>query len=151
MAQVYVVHGYTASPEKWLDHLMVQVDLSQPTIFVGHSLGCVAILNYLATVQKAIIGAIFVSGFSQPLSTLPELDDFAKYYAKLPAYSLKSYVVSAIDDRIVPHHYSDHLAQHLNADYIRLNQGGHFLDREGITTFPLVLELINKLGDQATQ
>lgn len=178
MAQVYIVHGYTANADKhwfpwleqelekcgvscerlnmpdsanpsldgWLNHLAQNVELTDQTVFVGHSLGCIAILNFLAKNYAKIKGAVFVSGFYQPVANLPELAAFTNYYAILPSVSsFPSYVVSALDDNIVNHQYSDALAQHLRADYIRLNQGGHFLDREGVTELPVVLELVKKL------
>lgn len=173
--KVYIVHGYTASPdkhwfpwlarelesigvacerlampdsdnptpEKWVAFLEQHVQMDEKTIIVGHSLGCITWLNFLAKQQLTPAGAILVSGFYQPLHTLPELAPFAEFYAKQPtltAFPCK--VVAALDDHIVPHQYSDALAQHLQADYFRLNHGGHFLDREGWTAFPLVLALL---------
>lgn len=177
MAQVYIVHGYTANADKhwfpwlenqltkigiscerlnmpdsanpsldrWLTHL-ASIKVNAETIFVGHSLGCIAILNFLAKQQLQIKGAVFVSGFYQPLPNLPELSAFTNYYAILPSPpTFPVYVVSALDDNVVAHQYSDALAVHMKADYIRLNQGGHFLDREGFTELPVVLELVKKL------
>lgn len=182
MAKVYIIHGYTASPEanwfpwleeelgkigvdcqrldmpdsnapqagKWLDHLNQQLEVDNQTILIGHSLGCIAALNFIAKNYAKPAGAILVSGFYQPLETLPELTPFSNLYAVLPPVSaLNAYVIAAQDDEIVPHRYSDNLAKHLNAHYIRLPQGGHFLDREGWTRFPLVLELVQKLLPQA--
>lgn len=178
MAQVYIIHGYTAnadqhwfpwleqelekvgvscerlnmpdssnpSVDRWLEYLSQKVDLNDQTIFVGHSLGCIAILNFLAKHQEKIKGAVFVSGFYQPLENLPELSAFTNYYAILPnPPRFPTYVVSALDDDIVHHKYSDALAVHLQANYVRLNQGGHFLDREGATELPVVFDLIKKL------
>lgn len=94
MAQVYIVHGYTANADKhwfpwleqelakcgvscerlnmpdsakpsldgWLNHLAQNVELTDQTVFVGHSLGCIAILNFLAKNYAKIKGAVFVSG-----------------------------------------------------------------------------------------
>lgn len=176
--KVYIVHGYTASPEKhwfpwleselakigvacerlampdssnptpekWLAHLAHNVEVDAQTVLVGHSLGCIAWLNFLAKTGAKPKAAVLVSGFYQPLDTIPELAPFAAFYATLPPVSLpNSTVIAAIDDQIVPHQYSDALAQHLHANYIRLNQGGHFLDREGWMEFPLVLELLQKI------
>lgn len=131
--------------DKWLAHLEQNVDIDENTVVVGHSLGCIAWLNFLAKHYHQPAGAVFVSGFYQPLYTLPELTPFSNLYAISPdLMPFKSYVVSAVDDAIVPHRYSDALAVHLGADYIRLATGGHFLDREGWMTFPLVLELVKK-------
>lgn len=176
--KVYIVHGYTASPEhhwfpwlagelskrgiaceclampdahhptpeSWQAYLEKQVQFDAQTVVVGHSLGCIAWLNFFAKIEQMPLAAVFVSGFYQPLHTLPELTPFADCYAKSPLETaLNVTVITALDDDIVPHQYSDALSQHLNADYIRLKQGGHFLDREGWTTFPMVLELIEKM------
>lgn len=175
--KVYIVHGYTASPdnhwfpwleqelsalgircqrlampdsqhptpENWQAHLEKSVKVDDQTIIVGHSLGCITWLNFVTKTGQKPRAAVFVSGFYQPLDTLPELTPFAEAYADSPfAVELNATVIAALNDQIVPHQYSDALAQHLKADYIRLDQGGHFLDREGWTTFPLVLDLIKK-------
>lgn len=142
------------NPTEWLDYHQSQIQLTEDTILVGHSLGCIATLNLLASTQQKVKGVILVSGFFQCLPTLPELDNFANTYATFyanlglnsTAYPPKNTtVIASVNDEIVPHSFSDHLALHLKADYIRLPQGGHFLDREGITEFPLVLNLIKAL------
>lgn len=178
MAQVYIIHGYTASadhhwfpwleqelaklnipcqrltmpdsnnpaPDRWLDYLAQQVSIDENTILVGHSLGCITWLNFLAKHYHKPAGAIFVSGFYQPLENLPELTPFSNLYAiQPPLLDFKSVVISALDDHIVPYQYSDELAKHLKADYFRLATGGHFLDREGFTELPIVLEQIKKM------
>lgn len=134
------------TPQAWLKYHQEKITLDENTILIGHSLGCLATLNFLAAQQQKIKGAIFVSGFYEKLPNLPELDIFADFYANLTAYKPeKAFVVASLDDHIVPHQYSDHLAQLLDADYIRLPKGGHFLDREGVTELPIVLELVGKL------
>lgn len=139
-------NSHNPIPEEWLAHLEQHIKIDEKTVLVGHSLGCIAILNFLAQKQQYPAGIILVSGFYQPLHTIPELTVFTDYYATLsPPTDINSIVISALDDQIVPHSYSDALAQHLNANYIRLKKGGHFLDREGWEEFPLVLETIKKL------
>lgn len=134
------------TPDAWLSTLQQQVQIDEQTVVVGHSLGCIALLNFLSRNYEKPAGAVFVSGFYQPLDNIPELTPFTNVYAvSPPLMPFKSYVIAALDDEIVVHQRSDELAQHLKADYIRLPQGGHFLDREGYTEFPLVLELVEKL------
>lgn len=129
------------NPHAWLEHHKRTLKLNEETVLIGHSLGCIALLNYLAVTQQKVNTAIFVSGFYEKLSTLPALDSFATFYANQTAcLPVKSYVISALNDEIVPHQYSDRLAQYLQADYIRLPQGGHFIDRDGVTELPIVLE-----------
>lgn len=134
------------TPEAWLAHHQANVSLNENTILIGHSLGCIATLNFLATAQQKIKGAIFVSGFFEKLPNLPELDAFANFYANLPAYSLeKSYVLAAENDNIVNAVFSQHLAQHLGAEFLLKPTGGHFLDREGVTELPEVLAWVEAL------
>lgn len=133
-------------PTEWLNSLVRSINIEPDTVVIGHSLGCIALMTFLARHYESPAGAIFVSGFYQPLDNLPQLTAFSNLYAvSPPLMPFKSYVVAAYNDTIVPHQYSDALAQHLQADYIRLPTGGHFLDREGCTEFPLILELIRKL------
>lgn len=135
----------TPRSEQWLSYMQQYVELNEQTIFIGHSLGCLAILNFLARFYEQPKAAIFVSGFYQPLPHLPELISFSNLYAiSPPLMPFKSYVISALDDKVVPHEYSDRLAQHLHADYIRLPIGGHFCEEDGWTEFPLVLKLIKQ-------
>lgn len=137
--------SHNPTPEKWVSYLEQNTEIDEQTVIVAHSLGTITTLGFLAKNNLKPAGVVLVSGFYQSLHTIPELTPFADFYAKQSACcNLKSHVIAALDDHIVPHQYSDALAQHLKADYIRLNQGGHFLDREGWTTFPLVLDLIKK-------
>ena len=134
------------TPEEWLAYHQANIKLTEDTILIGHSLGCIATLNFLAIQQQKIKGAVFVSGFYEKLPNLPELDIFADFYQNLTACKPeKSFVVAALNDPVVTHQYSDNLAQFLGAEYIRLPTGGHFLDREGIIELPIVLELVEKL------
>lgn len=133
---------------EWLAELEQRIDLNQPTIIVGHSLGTLATLNFLAKTRAKIIGTVLVSGFYQPLPNLPELDDFAKLHQKLtacePLPAQQAVVISAKDDKVVAPVFSQALANYLKADFYLLPEGGHFLDREGITELPLVLESLKK-------
>lgn len=134
------------TPTEWLEHLRQNVQIDDETIMIGHSLGCVAILNFLSRFYEKPKAAIFVAGFYQPLDNLPELTPFSNLYAvSPPLMPFPSYVIAAQNDTVVPHEFSDRLAQHLNGHYIRLPEGGHFLGEEGWQTFPLVLKLIKIL------
>lgn len=50
--------------EKWVHHLGEVVGIPDAdTYFIGHSIGCQAILRYLETVDTPVGGAIFVAGW----------------------------------------------------------------------------------------
>lgn len=50
--------------EKWVRHLAEVVgEPDSDTYFIGHSIGCQAILRYLETIDTPVGGAIFVAGW----------------------------------------------------------------------------------------
>ncbi|RAX57037.1 hypothetical protein CCZ01_07495 [Helicobacter monodelphidis] len=137
--------------QEWIKMLDSNVELGSETYLVGHSLGCITILQYLqdkavnqANKKSAMIGGfVLVSGFYEPLSILPQLDGFTKNpldFAVLQAISPNRVVISAKDDSIVPTDLSKKLSDKLNAKFIQTQNGGHFMESDGYTEMPLVLE-----------
>jgi uncharacterized protein len=138
-------------PEAWLTYMNNHVEQpDQRTFFVGHSLGCITILKYVERLDANIEvgGVIMVSGFGDTVSTLPELDGFVHQpvdYNKLIACIAERIVIAAEDDAIVPIVHSERLAQYLHADLYRVEQAGHFLDRDGYVEFPLLRDLLSRI------
>jgi predicted alpha/beta hydrolase family esterase len=131
-----------------LDFLEVNItDFDNKSIFIGHSLGCVAILRFLQNKNTDNIESLFlVSGFVED-SPIPALSEFVKRkidYTKFIETIKNRVVISAEDDDIVPYSYSEELANKLNAQFRLLKTGKHFIDRDGCTTFPFLLEQIEK-------
>ncbi|MFD1885726.1 RBBP9/YdeN family alpha/beta hydrolase [Paenibacillus wenxiniae] len=143
-------------PEAWLTYMNDHVEQpDQHTFFVGHSLGCITILKYLERLDAnaRVGGVIMVSGFGDPLSTLPELDRFVHQpvdYKKLITGISERIVIAAEDDAIVPIVYSERFAQCLQAELHRMEKGGHFLDRDGYVEFPLVRDLLLNMVESAS-
>lgn len=137
-------------PNEWQQALEAQVSsLDRNTYFVAHSLGSIALLRFLEGTQDAttIGGYILVSGFNDSLSILPQLDSFKKpsiAYGKLVQMTNNRVVITAIDDSIVPHALSKGLADSLDAKFIPVERGGHFLGSDGFTEFPLVLDELER-------
>lgn len=184
---VFIIHGYRASPERhwfpwlkqklladgsqveildmptpqnpdyeeWLDHLDQHIGpltgaLSKNTYFVAHSLGCISLLNDLqqACPREAIGGMLLVSGFAHPLPELKLLDAFTRTrpnYEKIQRMVPKRYVVASHNDPVVPFALTKELAQKLDADFIGVDQGGHFMAQDGFTTFPLAYALVQRM------
>lgn len=167
---IYVVHGYTANSQanwypdlknhlesenirvhifdmpnshapiekEWLNFLEANItNLDDKSIFIGHSLGCVTILRFLENKNTDNIESLFlVSGFIEN-SPIPELSEFV-----LVETIKNRVVISAADDDIVPHPYSEVLAKKLNAQFKLLETGKHFIDRDGFTAFPYLINLV---------
>lgn len=137
----------------WLKQVHERIGTpDQQTYIVGHSLGCITALLYmqqqLELASVSLGGALLVSGFDEWLYTLPELVDFVQIpvqFEPLIHAIQQRIVVAAADDEIVPVIFSRRLAEHMQAELYELEHGGHFLDRDGFTEFPLVLELLERM------
>jgi len=134
--------------KEWLEFLETSIiNFDDKSIFIGHSLGCVTILRFLEDKNTNNIESLFlVSGFVEE-SPIAELSEFVKRkinYSKLIEAIKNRVVVSAEDDDIVPYQYSETLAKKLNAQFKLLKTGKHFIDRDGFTKFPYLIDLIQK-------
>lgn len=136
--------------QRWQETLRQQVgEVDDGTYFVGHSLGCITALRYLSRRldKERAGGIIMVSGFSEPVPVLPELDAFTA----APLDNLENLtgitrraVIASLNDDIVAAEYSLRLSQQLNAPLYGLPDGGHFLDRDGFDTLPLTETLLRQ-------
>ncbi|AET61989.1 hydrolase yden [Paenibacillus terrae HPL-003] len=152
--QVYIIHGYTASPSdhwfpwlqdklqedgvsveilempnsqspklnEWIEHLLLNIKvLHKDTYFIGHSLGCVSILRYLQQVitPEPLGGVVFVSGFTDPVPSLPSLDEFTNshfdYQHIMDSLKARTAIASK-DDTIVPFALSKKLTEDVSRD-----------------------------------
>ncbi|WP_226530380.1 RBBP9/YdeN family alpha/beta hydrolase [Metabacillus niabensis] len=181
--QVYIIHGYGASPanhwfpwlkekliadgnqvsvlhmpnssdpnkEEWLDTLTNEIkNVNNKTYFVTHSLGSITLLNYLDQLDPlpSFGGFIIVSGFSEPLSSLPSLNPFTVTivdYKKIISATNSRAVIAAKDDYIVPIQLSKNLSKQLDTSFYPVEKGGHFLEEDGFTSFPLVYDILNNI------
>lgn len=143
--------------DEWLQTLKNEIrDVDEHTFFVGHSLGCITILKFLQQLPAAtrVGGAVLVSGFDRALPKLPQLDPFTQEppdYAQLVAMVKCRAVLSAQNDWLVPHAFSEELARHFAARFVSVPRGGHFLDREGVTKLPPALALLEGMLQEVEQ
>lgn len=145
-------HPHAPEPAAWADALkQAAPGVDQTTFFVGHSLGCVAILRHLLAQPAGIRvgGYVLVSGFDRALTTLPTLDAFTTApldYAELRRRAIHRASVISADDVIVDPQASRALAEALDTQTIEIAEAGHFLDREGFTQLPPVLDLLSDMA-----
>ncbi|NUF12121.1 RBBP9/YdeN family alpha/beta hydrolase [Acinetobacter oleivorans] len=127
--------------QKVLDQQIPKVD--ENTYFVAHSLGVITLLHFLQRHEYQNIGGmILVSGFSGPISDFSPLDAYitkskvdTNYFKDIK----KKLVYLSDNDDLVPPKLTIELAKEIDAPYITVPNGGHFLGREGYTTFPQVV------------
>lgn len=118
-------------------------------LFIGHSLGCIAIIRYLETLtnDQTIGRSIFVAGFYEDLG-----DDYAEIRSFLDhpvdweavrAHCPSFVVIHSRDDDAVPVARAENLAERLGV-VLELHDGyGHFSGGDGLTELPLVLQKIS--------
>lgn len=126
--------------DKFLEARIARYD--EETFFVAHSLGCISLLRHLASRTETTVGGIvLVSGFSEPLARLPQLDAFiasADMVERARRIASHRTVIAARDDAIVPYEATARLARQWQADLVTVDRCGHFLGSDGFTEFGLV-------------
>lgn len=135
-------------PVKWQQRLQqLPFDIDKESVLIGHSLGCVTALRFLQNKNQAVKGYVLVSGFDEEQQTLPELRSHTLSplgYATLTDLADKRISIISTNDEIVSPSSSRVLAEALKTQVILEENAGHFLDREGYTTFPTLLEAIKQ-------
>ncbi|APR06729.1 putative hydrolase YdeN [Lentilactobacillus parabuchneri] len=115
---------------------------------VGHSLGCIQVLHYLEQHDIKNVNVLLISGFDEPIWTLPELDSFTAHpvdYTSILPKVRQVTVISAIDDDSVPYPYTLTLARHLHAKFILMPSGHHFTDTGKDKVLPIALTELENL------
>jgi predicted alpha/beta hydrolase family esterase len=148
--------------EEWVNFLENLVgEPDKNTYFVGHSIGCQAILRYLGKLNaKKVGGAIFVAGwfhlsefsFKEEPSEEEESRNIARPWMETPINFEKvkkttnNFVAIFSDnDPYVPIEDKDIFKEKLGAEIIMEHNKGHFGDSDGITELPIALNSLLKM------
>lgn len=131
----------------WIEHLQhCAPSLGTHDIFVAHSLGCIATLQFLQVAKYEKLGGIvLVAGFFEPVAGLENLHSFTTptlCFKTLRAKIHSRTVLAARDDSIVPFALTQNLAQNLAADLMIYEKGNHFMDSDGFVSLPIVEFLV---------
>jgi len=145
--------------ESWIPALADAVGVADAdTYFVGHSMGCQAIVRYLETLPEGmqIGGAVFVAGFFKHLTNIEEdgLDaeaiaaawlnaplDFAKVKFHLP----QSVALFSDNDLYVPLDNQDDFRDKLGSEIVIEKSAGHFSGSDGVTELPVAFNALISL------
>ena len=140
----------TPQLKEWLVTIKDVVDKSdEHTYFVGHSLGCLAIVRYLEKLAKTarVGGAVFVAGFSGNIS-LPALAEFYATptapinFERVRLICPKITTLFSEDDPVVPLASGLAFAKSLGAKVILEKGKGHFCADDGVLALPVVLDIL---------
>jgi len=133
--------------QKVLDQQIPSVD--ENTYFVAHSLGVITLLHFLQRHEYQNIGGmILVSGFSGFISDSSVLNSYITK-SKVETNDFKGIkkklVYLSDNDDLVPPKLTIELAKEIDAPYITVPNGGHFLGREGYTKFPQLVDSLKEM------
>ena len=122
----------------------------EQTFFVAHSLGCIALLRHLNSmnITDRIGGLILVSGFETSLPLHPELDEFTDThidYRIIRSIAQKRAVIVSDNDLVVPPELTITFCSKLNASLVEVKGGGHFMGSEGFYELPVVWEQLKQM------
>jgi len=151
--------------EEWIPFLANIVgEPDENTYFVGHSIGCQAIIRYLQTLPDGVKigGGIFVAGwfnlsefsFKEEPSEEEESRIIAKPWMEMPINFEKIkkttnnfIAVFSDNDPYVPLDDKDIFKEKLGAEIIIEYNKGHFSGSDGITELPIVLDSLLKMSE----
>lgn len=135
-------------PGRWLSAVAASVGTpDEGSVLVAHSLGCLTALRHLCSLEGPwrLGAAVLVSGFVDPLPSLPTLDshvgpplDLARIRDRISSLTL----IRSDEDPYVPPSHTDRLAGLLGTASQVVPGAGHFLAADGVTSLPAALAAI---------
>jgi len=131
----------------WLSYLQKIVGKATPDdYFVGHSLGCIAILRYFETLaeDEKVGGSVLVAGFTDDLGN-KEINTFFEKpidWEKINKVCSSFVAIISDNDPYVALKYGDIFKEKLGAKLIVEHNMKHFSGDDGITTFPSAKEAV---------
>ena len=145
--------------EAWVHELRHIVDQLQDTdLFIGHSVGCQAIMRYIQTVSQDIkvAGVFFVAPWldlhpgvieSQGEEAVEVARPWLETPIEFPVVKSRAQKIVAIfseDDYFVPLEQKEEFENNLGAKIVVENGKGHYAGRDGVMDLPVLLENIKE-------
>ncbi|MFH0837543.1 MAG: alpha/beta hydrolase [Candidatus Aenigmatarchaeota archaeon] len=138
--------------KKWVSKIADVIgNPDEKTFLIGYSLGCVAVLRYLESINNQIGGAVLVAGFGQkPEGKYKDLDNFFETpldWKKINQNCKKFNIIHSDDDYAVPVENAHLLNKNLNSELILKHGMEHFGGDTGVFKLPDALEAVLKLSE----
>lgn len=136
--------------KEWLQIIKDEIkDIDpQELIIVGHSLGATTALDLLEEINGKVKGLISVSGFAEDYGVQMNsyfLSEKHIDFSKVKEHVENSFVIFGDNDPYVPQNELQSVADQLGVVPKIIPNGGHLNADAGFTTFPYLLEIIEKL------
>lgn len=131
------------SRKTWVKHLQDHITVDDNTVFVAHSIGCIAVLRYLEKISDTPRALIFVAPFTENEKKYKTVKSF--FHGKLNWKQIKKcskiYTLHSDDDPFVSPWQRFVFKEEANAINVVQKDKGHFTGK----TLPKVLEIIKNL------
>ena len=144
--------------DSWVSFLTQLVgEVDEQTYFVGHSIGCQAILRYLETLNKKVGGALFVAGWLMRLTGDLREEELAIArpwieipidYQKVRDNCSKIMAIFSDNDEFVHLDNIKLFEEQLGAKIIIENNKSHFSGSDGITELQSALDAIFEIAEK---
>ncbi|MBI4019653.1 MAG: serine hydrolase family protein [Candidatus Aenigmarchaeota archaeon] len=141
--------------EKWIPALaMAAGKVDENTYFIGHSMGCQAIVRYVESLPEAVKigGAVFVGGFFLRLTGLENDADVQETdrhwlgspvdFRKAKSHMRRSVAIFSDDDPYVPLDNQEDFMEKLGSEIIIEHNKGHYNESAGAFQVPSVLDAV---------
>jgi len=146
--------------EEWVPFLQKLIEKpDENTYLIGHSIGCQAILRYLAGLQSDVKlgGAVFVAGWVKKLIGVYDKDEIeiARPWVETPIdfenvkkHTKNIVAVFSDNDEFVSLDNVDAFKEKLGAKTFLEHEKGHINGEAGIKELPVVLEELLKMANE---
>ena len=135
----------------WVNKLKEVVgETRENDVFVGHSIGCQAILRYLETISNKVAKVILIAPWWYLIldegEEQADADPWLKVdvdFEKIKSKSHKFVAVFSDNDPFVPLEKNTRFfKEKLNSEIVVKSKMGHFTQSDGVTQIPFLVELI---------
>lgn len=131
----------------WLATLAA-LPINDDTVLLGHSLGTITAVRFLAETGRRVRGLVLVAGFAERVPGIPEIDGFADGLTgldRIQGLAPRRIVLASDNDPIVPPALSARLAAAIDAELLTVPGAGHFMESEGVTELPDALAAVRSV------
>lgn len=131
--------------EKWIEHIDNHIETNSMTNFVGHSIGCMAVLKFIEKINKPIGKVILVAPYIENIKGYKTIQSF--FARKLDDNKIVRNCKEIIclfsdDDPYVPLSMKEEVERRLKARTKICKGYGHFSRSDGITELEEVSEFL---------
>lgn len=139
----------TPKLDEWLSELKKD-SLDDTWILIGHSLGCLFILDVLELLNKSVKAAFLVAGFTGLLpdkginSLIKTFADKEFDWEKIRANCSSFYVINSDNDPYIPLEAAYQLSLNLAVEVTLIKGAGHFNEAAGYVKFQKLLAMVKK-------